>query len=256
MLWAQRRFLSSTRLASRCGGVGKLRTLRRSASSRTNSGDKSKIVKPVLSRELTSLNVENSGSTARDHLANERTFLAWARTGLTFVGLGVAIDQVIKQGQGTPSSEREEEQQMVQRLAPFPLICTGALFLSYATHRYYKVQVCVCVRERERERERERKKAGPTCTRVVFLQPCHLALLRFTHFVISSLQRCLISGMFPINTRGVFMVCATSAGLVISGLVLVLSPSSVLGNVRPSELRNTSEGGGRDEVEETRNNVS
>ena len=52
------------------------------------------------------------------------------------------------------------------------------------------------------------------------------------------------------------MVCATSAGLVISGLVLVLSPSSVLGNVRLSELGNTSEGGGRDEVEERRNNVS
>ena len=40
--------------------------------------------------------VPNSGSTARDHLANERTFLAWARTGLTFVGLGVAIDSLLR----------------------------------------------------------------------------------------------------------------------------------------------------------------
>ncbi|KAJ3048470.1 hypothetical protein HK097_010506 [Rhizophlyctis rosea] len=35
----------------------------------------------------------NLDSTARDHLANERTFLAWARTGLGFVGLGVALEK-------------------------------------------------------------------------------------------------------------------------------------------------------------------
>ena len=38
--------------------------------------------------------VKNSGSVARDHLANERTFLAWARTGMGFVGLGVAMDSL------------------------------------------------------------------------------------------------------------------------------------------------------------------
>ena len=37
--------------------------------------------------------VANKSSEARDHLANERTFLAWARTGMAFVGLGVAADQ-------------------------------------------------------------------------------------------------------------------------------------------------------------------
>ena len=35
--------------------------------------------------------VPNSGSTARDHLANERTFLAWARTGLGFMGAGTGL---------------------------------------------------------------------------------------------------------------------------------------------------------------------
>jgi uncharacterized membrane protein YidH (DUF202 family) len=28
----------------------------------------------------------NEGSTARDHLANERTYLAWMRTGLALIG--------------------------------------------------------------------------------------------------------------------------------------------------------------------------
>lgn len=35
----------------------------------------------------------NTGSTARDHLASERTFLAWLRTGLGFIALGIAIER-------------------------------------------------------------------------------------------------------------------------------------------------------------------
>jgi uncharacterized membrane protein YidH (DUF202 family) len=36
---------------------------------------------------------KNTGSTARDHLASERTFLAWTRTGLGFIALGIAIER-------------------------------------------------------------------------------------------------------------------------------------------------------------------
>ncbi|PSR97518.1 hypothetical protein BD289DRAFT_362284 [Coniella lustricola] len=36
---------------------------------------------------------QNTGSTARDHLASERTFLAWIRTGLGFLALGIAIER-------------------------------------------------------------------------------------------------------------------------------------------------------------------
>mmetsp|Transcript_7244 Transcript_7244/g.10103 ORF Transcript_7244/g.10103 Transcript_7244/m.10103 type:complete len:153 (-) Transcript_7244:242-700(-) len=35
--------------------------------------------------------IKNSDSTARDHLANERTFLAWARTGLAYLGAGTGL---------------------------------------------------------------------------------------------------------------------------------------------------------------------
>jgi putative membrane protein len=34
---------------------------------------------------------ENVGNAARDHLANERTFLAWFRTSLALIALGAAI---------------------------------------------------------------------------------------------------------------------------------------------------------------------
>jgi inner membrane protein YidH len=36
---------------------------------------------------------------ARDHLANERTLLAWIRTAVTVVGLGFVIDRLAVQGQ-------------------------------------------------------------------------------------------------------------------------------------------------------------
>ena len=36
-----------------------------------------------------------SESATRDHLANQRTYLAWVRTAVTFVGLGFAIDRFL-----------------------------------------------------------------------------------------------------------------------------------------------------------------
>jgi putative membrane protein len=35
---------------------------------------------------------------ARDHLANERTLLAWVRTALTIIGLGFIVDRLALQG--------------------------------------------------------------------------------------------------------------------------------------------------------------
>ena len=44
---------------------------------------------PLLKRCNPSLTLENSGSVARDHLASERTFLAYVRTSLTIASTGV-----------------------------------------------------------------------------------------------------------------------------------------------------------------------
>ncbi|PWZ02515.1 hypothetical protein BCV70DRAFT_214069 [Testicularia cyperi] len=54
-----------------------------------------------------SLELLNEGSVARDHLASERTFLAWLRTSLSLVSIGIAITQLFQipsiVGDGTKS---------------------------------------------------------------------------------------------------------------------------------------------------------
>ena len=69
--------------------------------------------------------VENTDSTARDHLANERTFLAWVRTALGLVGLGVLLERL---GAG---GDHE-----IAVVAGVGFISFGGLTLIYAVGRY------------------------------------------------------------------------------------------------------------------------
>jgi uncharacterized membrane protein YidH (DUF202 family) len=39
---------------------------------------------------------ENNGAFARDNLANERTFLAWLRTAISFTSIGIAVTQFLR----------------------------------------------------------------------------------------------------------------------------------------------------------------
>jgi putative membrane protein len=72
--------------------------------------------------------VENRDSTARDHLANERTFLAWVRTALGLVGLGVLLERLGAGGE-----------QAIAVAAGVGFISFGGLLLLYAANRYLRV---------------------------------------------------------------------------------------------------------------------
>ncbi|OMP86518.1 hypothetical protein BK809_0003688 [Diplodia seriata] len=98
----------------------------------------------------------NTGSVARDHLASERTFLAWLRTGLGFVALGIAIERFSQldltellaatrtppdadrgtkgdKGGGGSSSFKESNNVLVGSL-----LGTGTGCIAYGTSRYFE----------------------------------------------------------------------------------------------------------------------
>ncbi|MCJ1322433.1 hypothetical protein MMC15_007781 [Xylographa vitiligo] len=79
--------------------------------------------------------IANTGSVARDHLANERTFLAWTRTGLGFIALGVALER-LNTMEALPAPLPQLEQEQTKRSAMF-LIGSGSSCVAYGTLRYF-----------------------------------------------------------------------------------------------------------------------
>lgn len=97
----------------------------------------------------------NTGSVARDHLASERTFLAWIRTGLGFVALGIAverfsqldleslIDHLLPEHAKPSRQSRAEvqretnERQSRERLLVGLLLGTGGGSIVYGVTRYF-----------------------------------------------------------------------------------------------------------------------
>ena len=65
---------------------------------------------------------------ARTHMANERTFLAWFRTGLTLVALGLAAAQFL----GTSNADAR----LVQGLATVSIL-TGGFIVLVGGNRYW-----------------------------------------------------------------------------------------------------------------------
>lgn len=140
--------------------------------------------------------VPNVDSLARDHLANERTFLAWSRTGMAFVALGVAVDQVRKVRDdvddesvagavgGRPPVRVARSISWADWAEHAPSVMTvgvGGMFLTYSTIRYYNV------------------------------------------------QRALLNGQFPVNRGGIAAVVASTALLTTAALALVFTGNPVLG---------------------------
>jgi uncharacterized membrane protein YidH (DUF202 family) len=87
-----------------------------------------------LLKYLSATPIANTGSVARDHLANERTFLSWTRTGLGFVALGVALAKLDALEALSPALKHDQGDLKIPSVA---LVGSGTGCLAYGTTRYF-----------------------------------------------------------------------------------------------------------------------
>uniref|UniRef100_A0A7S4JYN1 DUF202 domain-containing protein n=1 Tax=Odontella aurita TaxID=265563 RepID=A0A7S4JYN1_9STRA len=81
-----------------------------------------------MSYEAVSLSrhVPNEGSTARDHLANERTLLAWVRTSVSLIALGIAVAKF-------------DPNRKTGLAVGLMLVCLGIVMIGTSRVRYFDV---------------------------------------------------------------------------------------------------------------------
>lgn len=90
-----------------------------------------------------SIELENKGSVARDHLALERTFLAWLRTSLAFASIGIAITQLFRLNTTSEGSSGSDPYKHLRQMGK-PLGATflgiSIVMLGVGFHRYFESQ--------------------------------------------------------------------------------------------------------------------
>lgn len=106
-----------------------------------------------------SLSLDNTGSVARDHMANERTFLAWMRTALGYMTLCIGILHFYRMEIKSTKIDvngviydlpRDEKSRLIERLGkPIGIICSLIALISIfiGAVRYYQVQTLLIKNE-------------------------------------------------------------------------------------------------------------
>lgn len=95
-----------------------------------------------------SVELDNKGSVARDHLALERTFLAWLRTSLSFASIGIAVTQLfrlntsVQSGSGSDPGKADTTARLRSVGKPLGATFIGIsiLILLLGFHRYFESQ--------------------------------------------------------------------------------------------------------------------
>lgn len=152
--------------------------------------------------EYGSIELENKDSVARDHLALERTFLAWLRTSLAFASIGIAVGQLFRLN--TAISTRDAA-------AAAAAAASGDGPFVEASIEASKADAEVALRLAHLG-----KPLGAT-----FLAIAVVVLLVGFHRYFEA-QHWLRRGKFPASRLSIFFVTVVAAGLIVCSLVLIL----------------------------------
>ncbi|KAL1998751.1 hypothetical protein VTN02DRAFT_5637 [Thermoascus thermophilus] len=155
-----------------------------------------------LADKYGSLELDNKGSVARDHLALERTFLAWLRTSLAFASIGIAVTQLFRLSNSVSSREVSHISSDDSLLHP-PLYNTTAIHVLAPNSRLQSVG----------------KPLGATFIGVAIM----ILLIGFHRYFES--QYWIVRGKFPASRGSVALVAFVAASLIVVSLVVIIAIS-------------------------------
>jgi uncharacterized membrane protein YidH (DUF202 family) len=191
-----------------------------------------------------SIDLDNKGSVARDHLALERTFLAWLRTSLAFASIGIAVTQLFRLNTSIASRSQEKRRSYSGRdrisrgELPFSPLVGHSLDMDLVEQVYgYDVNsqlngtlfdqlLAIAPRAFDEDTAARLRHVGKPLG-ATFLAISIAVLFVGCHRYFEA-QHWIIRGKFPASRGSIAFVAFIAGALIIASLVIVLvvAPSS------------------------------
>lgn len=165
-------------------------------------------------KSLGALRLDNQGAVARDHLANERTYLAWLRTSLSFASIGVAVTQFFRLQSSTNIKNLIEASQALSSAGIQVADPTSSSSLLIQTPAFYHYIEKITIQDKKLVKISTVLGSWFIVTAVVIM------LLGMNRYFVT--QHFLRKGVFPVSRVSVTFLFAITLALIITNLVVVL----------------------------------